>query len=639
MNDHTFRLVHGRQQLQSLGCSKDLLTKPIFAGASVLLIDEAKAKLDDYVKPLRQKIETQLILVLVATRQRLHELRAQFEKEPGSRQDIFEFEHDETQLLFRRNGLWLATTAQLVELQLPKDVHFSTIVFDELEKLQAYGGSCFQTLKLELLQMYSRPQLVVTSRLWLAAQMKELLQHAQQPLVLIKEPLEAAVYGGLQLKVELGETLTEQLQQLMDYLVLQSPKRQRTLIYCSGDSDFQLLQQRLPKDNYLLHRARQDMGRLELWQQQLTGKVLLLRNHSPELLVDNVQSLIHFNMPATWSQFRKSFAVLKNQIPNMLLDTMEQQQEQKLHSLILLNKQSQRMLPQLIEFMQQHGQPINELLSTAHAQLQATREATLVSRQCVICPMLLLNGRCLKPTCQYRHTLSVRDANCATVPTAGYMRFQLLKICTPSHFAARLLAHRSSMESTWHTLAMQQQYEDLQQELSNYYAMPEHRVVPTIEQLQQICVRQMDSNSYERVCATFVPAAVTPTAANDLTVRIKHLDLSTVIYHAKLSELLVCPQAWQQIKPMALDVRLIGWLPYNGEEIWQSSDIAAIAELLQHNGSYECSVVAALAQTIFVDELQVETASYTEQLHRQKLGRFDAKAKQRLEQLVNAIDK
>ncbi|XP_043866644.1 putative ATP-dependent RNA helicase BoYb isoform X1 [Drosophila mojavensis] len=641
MNDHTYRLVHA--QLPTLSSSEDLLANQLFAGASVVLVDAAKAKLDDYVKPLGQMLEksSEPVLLLVATRQRLQELRGQFEEELGGRQEIYEVEH-ETQLMLRRNGLWIMTTAQLAKLleqsqPLLKDVHFQTVVFDGLHQLQAYGGSCFQALKLELWKLCSTPQLVVTSSLWLAAEMRELLQHAKQPLVWIREPLEAAVYGGLQLRVELSETRTEQLQQLVEYLKLESPEKQRTLIYCSCESDFQVLQQQLPKDSYLLHRGRQDMNRLEHWQQQLTGKILLLRAHSPELLVENVQSLIHFNMPATWSQFRRSFAVLKNQIHNVLLANTEQQQP--LHSLILLNTESQRMLPQLLEFMQQHGQPVAKELSTGHAQLQATREATLVSRQCVICPMLLLDGRCLKPTCQYRHVLSARDKNCGTVPRVGFIRFQLLKICTPTHFAARLLAHRSSIESSWLTLPAQQQYADLQEKLSTHYDKPEHCIVPTLEELQQICVRRMGNDSYERVCVTFVPAAAAPSPARgDLTVRIRYLDLSTVICHAKLSELLVCPLALQQSEPMALDVRLIGWLPYNGEEIWQSCDTAAIAELLQHEGIYEARVYTTLAHTIFVDELQLEAVSYAEQLHRLKLSRFDVEAKKRLEEFVKAIE-
>ncbi|EDW61739.2 putative ATP-dependent RNA helicase SoYb [Drosophila virilis] len=408
MDNHAYCLAHAQQPVSS--SKQNVLTGQILAGDSLLLIDAAKRPLDEYVQPLCQlyklvrRRQQHVILVLVATRKRSLQLRAQFEKQLDSRQDLISAaEESETaaQLLCQRGGLLIATTAEFSNLKTPQlltDAHLGCIVFDELERLQAYGGSCFQALKLTLWQLCSKPQLVVTSRLWLAAEMQQLLQHARKPLVFLQEALEAAVYGGLQLQVELGNSGARQMQQLMDYLRQQPYKKQRTLIYCTNETDFHELQQQLPKDDCLLHRGRGDKPRVDRWQQQNTGQILLLREHAPELLVDNVQSLIHFNMPSTWSQFRKRFAVFKTQIPNALMSTTNQQQ---LHSLLLLNKQSQRMLPQLIEFMQQHGHPIDEKLNAAHAQLQATHEASLVARKCVICPVLLLHGHCLTPTCQY----------------------------------------------------------------------------------------------------------------------------------------------------------------------------------------------------------------------------------------------
>ncbi|XP_030558853.1 putative ATP-dependent RNA helicase BoYb isoform X2 [Drosophila novamexicana] len=645
MDNHAYRLAHAQQPVSS--SKKNVITKQILAGDSLLLIDAAKRPLDEYVQPLCQLYklvksrQQHMILVLVATRKRLLQLRSQFEKQLDSRQDLISAaEESETaaQLMCQRAGLLIATTAEFSALmtqtpQLLTDAHLDCIVFDELERLQAYGGGCFQALKLALWQLCSKPQLVVTSRLWLAAEMQQLLQQAKQPLVLLQEALEAAVYGGLQLQVELGNSGAQQMQQLLDYLQQQPYKKQRTLIYCASEMDFQELQQQLPKDDCLLHRGRGDKPRLDRWQRQNTGQILLLGAHAPELLVDNVQSLIHFNMPSTWRQFRKRFAVFKTQIPNALIPTTNQKQ---LQSLILLNKQSQRMLPQLMAFMQQHGHPIDEKLTAAHAQLQAAHEASLVARQCVICPVLLLHGHCLTPTCQYRHLLADVDRSCATVPTAGCIRFQLLKICTPSHFAARLVAHRATAQSAWGTIPVQQQYVELQQQLISYYAMPEHCVVPNLQELQQICVRQIAANCYERVSVTFVPPADSASSEQyqNMTVRVKHLDLNTVICHAKLSELLVCPLAWQQIDPLALDVRLIGLVPYNGEEIWQCGEIGPIAELLHPGGIYEANVVSAMAHTIFVDELQLQKVGYEEQLQRQCLGKFDVNAKRRLEQLV-----
>ncbi|XP_032292002.2 putative ATP-dependent RNA helicase BoYb [Drosophila virilis] len=200
------------------------------------------------------------------------------------------------------------------------------------------------------------------------------------------------------------------------------------------------------------------------------------------------------------------------------------------------------------------------------------------------------------------------------------------------------MAHRATAQGAWCMMPVQQQYAELQQQLIRYYAMPEHCVAPNHQELQQICVRQIATNCYERVSVTFVPPAdsASPEQYQNMTVRVKHLDLNTAICHAKLSELFVCPLDWQQIDPLALDVRLIGLVPYNGEEIWQCGDIEPIAELLHPGGIYEANVDSALAHTIFVDELQLEKVGYEQQLLRQSLGKFDVNAKRRLEQLITS---
>lgn len=207
-----------------------------------------------------------------------------------------------------------------------------------------------------------------------------------------------------------------------------------------------------------------------------------------------------------------------------------------------------------------------------------------------------------------------------------------LQICTPAHFAVRLVAQRASDESPWEFLSVTQHYDQLQQQLRSYYATSEHCETSSLSQLQQICVRKVATNRYERVCITFV----SPTASNP-TLRVKHMDLDTVIHHAKLHDLLVCPQDLQQIEALALDVRLAGIVPYNGEEIWQCTETAAAAELLQTDAIYEATVDFSLSHTIFVSNLKLQSVEYREQLQQKSLGKFVKEIKDRLEQLVKGF--
>ncbi|KAH8371082.1 hypothetical protein KR093_006158, partial [Drosophila rubida] len=636
-------LVHASQQPAD---ESDHLSAQILAGHSVLLIDSAKRRLDDYVQPLCQRVREGgkhcLSILLVATRQRALELQQQV----AGQLDSQDYEICSTTseaaaaLLARGHGLLVATPKQLRTLLLQQTSRIDCLVFDELERLLAYGGQCFEELKVTLFKLCTLPQLLVTTRLWLAREMEQLLEHAKQPLLLFRDLLEAAAYGGCAWQLQLGDSREQQLQQLSAYLQHNPPQRLRTLIYCSRNEDMLKLRQHLSSYKLLQHRGRQDKQQIELWQRQAShtlikyciilqhaGKILLLQAHAPELHVENAQSVIHFNMPPTWSQFRKRFAVFKAEIRNALLPAESQQQ---LSTLLLLDRQSQQSLPQLLEFMQQHDQPIAEPLARANAQLLATREQSLVARQAVLCPVMLLHGNCRQPsTCQYRHLLSDIDRNCATVPSGGCIQFELLKICTPSHFAARLVAQQATAVCPWQTLSMPQQYAELQQQLRSHFATGKQHVAVSA-QLQQICVRQMTDDCFERVCITFVPH----TSATDTTVRVKHLDLSTVIHHAKLSELFVCPLELQQLQPLALDVRLTGVVPYNGEDIWQHSDNALVADLLLPGGIYEANVDHALSQTIFVSSLKLDSLDYVEQLQLRQLGMLDNAVKSRVSDLI-----
>lgn len=256
-------LVHAAQPVANH--LNDLLTTThIVAGHSVFIVDAGKHPLNDYVKPLSQHIDSRTApsktIILVATRKRLLELQESFKNQ-----------------LSKDCDLLITTTGQLGLLnleQLLPEARIDCLVLDELQKLQAYGGSSFQALKSEILKFCNSTQMVVTTRLWQAEEIKDLLQHAKQPLLLFKDPLEAAAYGRVLLEIALADNIKQQLQQLLDYLKRNPPECQRTLIFASRSEDLELIQQKLPKDACLLHRGRKDKARIEQWQRQVSKKPL-----------------------------------------------------------------------------------------------------------------------------------------------------------------------------------------------------------------------------------------------------------------------------------------------------------------------------------------------------------------------------
>lgn len=255
-------LVHAAQPVANH--LNDLLTTHIVAGHSVFIIETGKPPLNDYVKPLCQHIDSRTtpskIFILVATRKRLLELRESFKNQ-----------------LSKDCDLWITTPGQFSLLnleQLLPEARTDCLVLDELQKLQAYGGSSFQEIKSEILKFCNSTQMVVTTRLWQAGEIKDLLQYAKQPLMVFKDPLEAAAYGGVLLEIALADNIEQQLQQLLDYLKRNPPEYQRTLIIAARSEDLMMIQQKLPKDACLLHRGRKDKARIEQWQRQVSKKPL-----------------------------------------------------------------------------------------------------------------------------------------------------------------------------------------------------------------------------------------------------------------------------------------------------------------------------------------------------------------------------
>lgn len=252
-------LTHATQPVANR--SNDLLTTHIIAGHSVFIVDTCKHPLEDYIKPLRQHINSRTkpskCIILVATRKRLLELRESFQNQFNKDCDLL-----------------IVTTGQLSLLnleQLLPEAHLDCLVLDELQNLQAYGGSSFQACKSEILKFCNSTQMVVTTRLWIEEEFKDLLQHAKQPLMLFKDPLEAAAYGGVLLEVALAENVEQQLQQLLAYLKQNPPESQCTLIFAARNEDLMLIQQQLP-NACLLHRGRKDKARIEQWQRQVNNR-------------------------------------------------------------------------------------------------------------------------------------------------------------------------------------------------------------------------------------------------------------------------------------------------------------------------------------------------------------------------------
>ncbi|XP_070135231.1 putative ATP-dependent RNA helicase BoYb [Drosophila bipectinata] len=587
-----------------------LLGDKILSGESVFVIYGSKRSLDYFPFPeivqLLEKKESG-VLILVATREqklKLRELICKELREKGSSN-------------FLERKLLIETPAQLQDQlqtgpnQIPLNINsFGSLVFHELDKLVEYNDATFEELKQELFSALSHPQLIVTTGCWNRNLLGGLLERSNQNFVILKDALEAAVYSDLAMTIEWANDSAEKVQLLHSYLESFRPAQYRTLIYAANANE---LANKMPNIRTLEHQGRASKNAIKNWQEETKGQVLVLEKHSPELKLDQIESNVHFDMPKTWNQFRERFGVFKEDPP--------------LQSLVVLDKETRHFLPHLVEFQQRHGGVISEKIAAEHVQLRQDREISSASRQCVICPVLLLYGRCRTLTCQYRHLLGEVDRSVlSTVPKEGRIQFKVLKICTPTHFASRLL----TLKADESTVCVKYPQKEVQELLEKHYSKPENIEELREPLLQDICAYKCSDGRFERVSITFLPHN-----SRDSDIRVKNLDSNTAIYHVKPQELVQLPEDLKNLPPTALDIRLVGCIPFNGEETWQSLDLQTVGEFIKEGDVCEATICFSLSHTIFVEQLVVKQGSYRDLLERKKLSRYDNEICNCLKKLCN----
>jgi len=79
-------------------------------------------------------------------------------------------------------------------------------------------------------------QLVLVAQQWHSEKFRKLLKRSIKPLILFGDFFEAALYGGLKMKIILRNSALK-AKQLLEILAAQEGPRKRTLIYCKNQME------------------------------------------------------------------------------------------------------------------------------------------------------------------------------------------------------------------------------------------------------------------------------------------------------------------------------------------------------------------------------------------------------------------
>uniref|UniRef100_A0A1A9VMX4 RNA helicase n=1 Tax=Glossina austeni TaxID=7395 RepID=A0A1A9VMX4_GLOAU len=534
-------------------------------------------------------------------------------------------------------GMLIATPASLLRLlnddqsNLFNPERLKRIVIDDLDLILSRALDDFELALKALLTICKKTeattlaaQVVVTSRSWNDWFIK-LLRLSNQPLLLMGDFLEAAVYGKAKLSILLRAKL-EKNKAIRCFLKKHNETLRasiRTVIICNDNDEVEGVMQYLEKYGYngicyYNHSTEKDRLLINKWKYKISNQILVCTDAGLfDLQIRNAQYLIHYSMPPSWTQFTTRFSVLRESYDNLIANNFEKildnvQHSKKVRSLIILDEDNNQQLPRLVRFMRMHNQNVHKNILAVVKSLLKERAEARIRHGIDLCSDILEFGECDEPRCDKRHGITSLDVVTEKegIPMNGELRIHILQVFSPTHYAARLIEHRRPCSKEWSEVRCSRKAAAFAVRLNLYYCDPNNAVQHWPPNAGDICVYKY-WNEYRRARILNVPALPKNeyVISDSLQLTLKLIDDGVVIKSVRTSETLFCPEEFKDFPYQAIDIRLMNIVPYDNERTW---DLIATKQVqkwimddIKAKHVTHVSVNFALASTIWINNLVV----------------------------------
>ncbi|KAH8265852.1 hypothetical protein KR038_005180, partial [Drosophila bunnanda] len=469
-------------------------------------------------------------------------------------------------------------------------------------------------------------QLFITTRLWPETLMrKSLLPLVPDVLIVFKDPLEALIYGGASLEVNLIRP-GEDSHALVQMLQNRSLNDERIVVMCQTKEEVLDLKYKLAMAGIRAEGIYSDGGLFTVSQWRLKKLALVL------LITDNmvnkvkygpIDQLIHYTPAISWVRFKFRFSMLySNYVSSM---------QSPGKSVVLLHQNNFERIWLLADFMMWHQLPRPDHCLRVLAEIRQMKDKLRSSElaKLSLCEQISSYGNCLRWSCRYRHVMWTEEVQPpANYLTMGDFRFQVLTCNSPAHIAVRLNELYPNKVAFLNTLMTQ-----LCQEVHVYYDLEQNRRQHANPKVgETVIVRNL--MRYERV-------VITGTDHNKITVRLLDTGIDVLTY--KPSQIFICEERHQNEPCQAMEVRLIGIEPNTMDRIW-TKDMRDLVRCsffsrLQEKQKriFSARVKLVLSRTIFV---QTVVDDKGQDLRSFLLDRFrvheEAMTMEKLMEIVNA---
>ncbi|KAH8249349.1 hypothetical protein KR032_008699, partial [Drosophila birchii] len=464
----------------------------------------------------------------------------------------------------------------------PKRLEY--FIFDDFDRMRQSTPKALNEVLRKLNGMATSPtmQLILVAQQWHAKEFEKLLKDIPKPLALFGNFLEAAMYGGLKLKFSLkASSMKKNL--LLKFLAEQKALKKRTLIYCKNKIELNVL-------HGSLTTAGHECVDLSNFQNQSPHQLLIASDELelPRREVRNIEVLIHFSLPHTWSKFTERFHVMADQIPNYFTATAQDEKKPPLLSYLLLDNSNSREFNRLTEFLRVHGFETN---GAPWMKCQPQVDDSIP-----YCPYFLSSGECAV-ACNKRHHFIQAD-----MPPPGnplqqegtIIRCKLYKVYDPGHMAVWPMEYQIKGSSEWveapHPINKWLAAVEMSMGTKQNVHSPCH--------LGDVCVLHHQGH-FKRVKIVDIPSS------GPVTVQI--MDYGTELMRVNSRNLLQCPEEKLGALPqLAMDIRVSGvsarqgkWL--NDTTQWVQQSLSSVTDRQQ----LQITVDFAMLNVVYAKEVTI----------------------------------
>ncbi|KAK9882691.1 hypothetical protein WA026_022741 [Henosepilachna vigintioctopunctata] len=265
------------------------------------------------------------------------------------------------------------------------------------------------------------------------------------PLVCIGDYFEAAIYGGVTLKLKFLESKAKR-DAVVDILS-NKWKYLKSIVFCNSDDEIKLLKVSLELSSITCIAITSDLSVEDILQQEANweltsgedNKVLICTDQMlhTNLSITSVVLIIHYSLPEKWTSFIKRFSCL---LENCKTPLISNDDKLSCETYILTDELCQNQIPKLMSLLKTYNVPMKEYEELSNGILRQQEESK-VAGHVPICVNLKQFGYCHVDKCLNRHIFDCDLDTKSLLPKNGCVKFKILELGDVNHLKVNIIQH------------------------------------------------------------------------------------------------------------------------------------------------------------------------------------------------------